>query len=331
MGQSVDFGKRQQALYQGYLPIYLHSLRMDDVLDFDLYAYNGSDMVLFLAARLPLTAATLESLVEYEVRQLYISVENRARYQDYLRTHIADILSNETIDEFTKASIVYDSAREVIRDVFANPTKAEAIRESQEFVASTVMFVLEGQNAFHNMVRVMSFDYSLYTHSVNVCTFALALAHASGIERTQELIELGTGALLHDIGKVRIPESILHKPGPLNDSEWHTIRQHPTWGVELISETDLIPQASYFPSQQHHERNNGSGYPDHLSASDIHIYGKIVAIADAFDAMTTNRVYRPANDSFSTLQIMFDQQVEFDRDLLKMFTRMLGPTSLGDT
>jgi putative nucleotidyltransferase with HDIG domain len=185
--------------------------------------------------------------------------------------------------------------------------------------------VLKGQSAFLNMLRVMSFDYTVFTHSVNVCTFSLALAHAAGIAKTKELITLATGALLHDVGKARISESILHKPGPLDQSEWQIMRRHPQWGVELMSETDLIPQESYIPISQHHERLNGRGYPDGLGHDDIHIYGKIVAIVDAFDAMTTNRVYRAAEGTFSTLKTMSAQEEGFDEPLLRQFIQLMGP------
>jgi putative nucleotidyltransferase with HDIG domain len=212
-----------------------------------------------------------------------------------------------------------------VRDVFADPAKCQHIKESQAFVESTVLYVLKGQNAFLNMLRVMSFDYTVFTHSVNVCTFSLALAHASGIAKTNELIQIATGALLHDVGKARIPESILHKSGPLDQSEWQIMRKHPKWGVELLSETDLIPQESYIPISQHHERRNGNGYPDGLEHDDIHIYGKIVAIADAFDAMTTNRVYRVAEDTFSTLKTMSAPEEGFDEPLLRQFIQLMGP------
>jgi putative nucleotidyltransferase with HDIG domain len=326
MVQSVH---KRRSFLDGYLPIYLHSLRVDNVLDFDLYSFNGQEMVLFLANRFPFTRETLALLAKNNIRRLYISVDSRRQYQRHIQAHIAEILADPSVDGFTKSSIVYDSAVDVVRDVFESPGKGEAIKASQEFVESTVMYVLEGQNAFHNILRVMSFDYSVYTHSVNVSTFALALAHAVGIERTQELIEIGTGALLHDIGKVMIPEAILHKPGPLDESEWSTMRQHPRWGVEIISETDLIPEAAYMPIEQHHERRDGSGYPDGRCGEDIHIYGKIVAIADSFDAMTTNRVYRPAADSFSTLKELFDLKDRFDLRILEQFTRLMGPTTLG--
>jgi len=309
----------------GYLPVFTDILAVDCAFDFDLYLFDGRQMVLYWTAQAPLTAQARGNLLERHQNRLYVPASQRRQYQQYVRAHISHILVDDSVDDFTKSSLVYDSAKELVRDVFNDPAKGEHIRESQAFVESTVQYVLEGRNAFHNMLRIMSFDYTVYTHSVNVCTFALALAHAAGIQQTGKLIELATGALLHDVGKAKVPESILHKSEPLDQSEWQAIRQHPQWGVELMSETDLIPEASYFPIAQHHERRSGRGYPNGLANGEIHIYGRIVAIADAFDAMTTNRVYKAADNTFSTLRTMMDQEDGFDQPLLRQFVNLMGP------
>jgi putative nucleotidyltransferase with HDIG domain len=319
-------GHATQAILELFLPIYVHSLRIDSILDFDLYIYNGRDVVLYRACHLPFTAKTQAALLENNVSRLYVPIDKRRQYQRYIQTHIDKVLADPSVDDFIKSSIVYDSAKELIKDVLSNPTLGENIKSSQAMVESTVLYILEGPNAFHNMLRVMSFDYSVYSHSVNVCTFSLALAHAAGINRTRELVELGTGALLHDVGKTKVSESILNKRGPLDPSEMETVRQHPRWGVELVRETDLIPEVSYLPIKQHHERENHSGYPDGVGSDEIHPYSKILAIADVFDAMTTERVYRSAIGTYPALKTMHAKKDSFDRRFLELFTRLLGPT-----
>jgi len=321
-------GQTTQAILNLFLPIYVHSLRIDSVLDFDLYIYTGRDIALYRACHLPFTAKTQSALLDNNVSRLYVPIDKRHQYQRYIRTHIAKIMTDPSVDDFTKASIVYDSAKELVKDVLSNPTLGENIKSSQAMVESTVLYVLEGQNAFHNMLRVMSFDYSVYSHSVNVCTFSLALAHAAGMDSTRELIELGTGALLHDVGKTKISESILNKRGPLDPPEMETVRQHPRWGVELVRETDLIPEVSYLPIKQHHEREDHSGYPDGVGSNEIHAFSKILAIADVFDAMTTERVYRSAVGTFPALKTMHAEKDSFDQRFLELFTRLLGPTDL---
>jgi putative nucleotidyltransferase with HDIG domain len=171
----------------------------------------------------------------------------------------------------------------------------------------------------------MSFDYSTYTHSINVWALSLALGQQVGIRDPKELKVLGTGALLHDIGKTRIADSILNKMGPLTAAEKNLIRKHPEWGYDIVKDTDLIEPDSYYPIVQHHERENRSGYPRGVAGKEIHFYGKIAAISDVFDAMTTKRVYRSEIDAYPALKIMFADEGAFDSDLLEQFARMLVP------
>jgi len=330
MGRATDILPKSQGILEGFVPVYVHSLRVESVIEFDLYLYNGTNMVLLRASQLPFTVRTLASLEENRVARLYVSIDDRDQYQKYVRKNLNTILTDPKVDDFTKTSIVYDSAKEIVKDVMTDPTHGENIKASQELVESTVLHVLSGENAFHDMLRVMSFDYSLYSHSVNVCAYSLALAQASGCDTTQGLIELGTGALLHDVGKIKVPNEILFKRGPLEPAEFDTVRQHPNWGVELVRETDLIPRRSYLPIKQHHERQDGSGYPDGLALNEIDDFSRIVAIADAFDAMTTERVYCSPIESFSALRTMYDEGPAYDRKLLDSFARLMGPAINGN-
>jgi len=311
-----------------HLPIYLDTLRIDSVLDFDLYIDNGSDVVLYRAAQLPFTERNRRQLLEYRVAMLYVSRLDQRAYQRYLEDNLETIVKDEGIEESVRAGIVYESAKFMVEDIFDRPTLSENIRRGKELVSSTVGFILTANSTLTNLLNVMSFNYSTYTHSVNVCTLSLALAQFIGVKSPRDLRVLGTGALLHDIGKTKIDNSILSKAGPLTETEMDIVRQHPQWGCDLAKETDLIDQESYMPILQHHERENKSGYPNAAGGKYIHLYGKITAIADVFDAMTTQRVYRDAVDAFPALKEMFDDLGAFDRELLGAFTKMLGPTDL---
>jgi len=320
--------QKTETLTGEFFTIYLESLRIDIVLDFDLYIKTGRDIVLYRACSLPFTEATRSALLENNVDRLYVPTYEQHAYQGYIEANIDEVLDDAAISETVKAGIVYDSSTLLVKDIFNNPALGDNIKRSQAMVESTVSFVLKGQNAFHNLLDVMSFNYSTYTHSVNVCTFSLALAQFTGINDTEALNQLGTGALLHDVGKTKIPESVLMKRGSLTESEMEQIRMHPQWGFEIIKRTDLISKASYYPVIQHHEREDRSGYPDGLSASGIHPYSKIVAIADVFDAITTERVYRRAVDTFPALMTMYAERSTFDQQLLEQFTKLMGPTNL---
>lgn len=311
-----------------YLPIYLEALRIDSVIDFDLYLKIGHDLVLYRAADLPFTEKTRATLLDNNIKQLYVPGDERSRYQKYIESNINQIIEDREIPESTKAGIVYDSTKLLVKDVLDNPTLGDNIRRSKELVESSVNFVIKGQDAFHNLLMVMSFDYYTYTHSVNVCTFAVAFARHLGYSDEEFLINLGTGALLHDVGKTKISDRILNKRSRLNPLELELIRKHPQWGVDLIRGTNLVHDSSYYAILQHHERDDQSGYPAGLRGEDIHIFGKITGIADSFDAMTTRRVYQNAVETYPALKALFERENAFDRNLLEQFAVLMGPREM---
>ncbi len=308
-----------------YLAIHLESLRINSILEFDLYIKQAGETILYRAAHLPFTEKNRSNLLENNIKRLYVSNEKFKHFQKYIEANISQIIEDPSVDETAKASIVYDSTKLLVKDVLSNPTLKKNIRRSQAMVESTVSFILKGTRAFHNLLKMMSFDYYTYTHSVNVCTFSLALAQHAGISNIDELYQIGTGALLHDVGKTRISEAILKKETPLTEDEMDLIKKHPEWGYEILKETDVIEEKSYYPILQHHERENGTGYPKCLKGKNIHLYSKITAIADSFDAMTTRRTYRHAMNSFTALRNMFDHGEAYEKTLLRQFARLMGP------
>ncbi|MEE8577819.1 MAG: HD domain-containing phosphohydrolase [candidate division Zixibacteria bacterium] len=313
---------------QKYLPIFLDSLRIDSVLDFDLYIQVNGRLVLYRSADLPFTDRTKAKLVDNKVDRLFITNENRSHYQRYIETNLDKILEDSSVPEEKKAGILYDTSTNLVKDVLANPSFGENIKRSKDLVTNTVGYVLQGREAFLNLLKITSFDYYTYTHSVNVCTFSIALAQQIGINDEESLNELGVGALLHDVGKSRISERILHKHGPLSPIEFEIIKNHPKWGVEVLTETNAIYDSSYYPVLQHHERGDKQGYPEGLSLDEMHQFSKIVAIADSFDAMTTERVYQKAMNTFPAMKILMSLKGAYDDELMRSFIELMGPTGL---
>ena len=315
---------------QQFMPIYLDSLRIDSLLDFDLYLNVNGNLILYRSADLPFNEKTRQKLIDNKVDRLYITSEKRHNYQKYIEQNLDKILDDPQVPETKKAGILYDTSTSLVKDVLANPTLGDNIQRSKDLVANTVGFILKGRDAFLSLMRISSFDYYTYTHSVNVCTFSIALAQQLGFNDEEFLHELGVGALLHDVGKSKVSDRILNKKTPLNQIEFEIMKKHPKWGVDLLTETDLIPATSYYPVLQHHERGDRSGYPSNLSLDEMHIYSKIVAIADSFDAMTTERVYQKAIDTFPALRVMLSLPGAFDEKLLLAFIELMGPHGLAD-
>ncbi len=311
-----------------YLPIYLESLRIDTVLNFDLFIKISNQMILYRSADLPFTVKTLSKLIGNNVGRLYVNDEAKDKYQKYIEDNLSTILVDKEIKPEKKAAILYDTSKSLMKDVLDNPTYGNNIKRSKGLVANTVGYILRGQETFHNLLKISSFDYYTYSHSVNVCTFAIALAQQIGRHDEQYLYDLGIGALLHDIGKSKISERIINKRTALSPLEFELMKKHPNWGVEILSKTDMIEAASYYSVLQHHERGQGSGYPNGLKLNEMHEFSKIVAIVDSFDAMTTDRVYQRAVDTFPALKTMYSAKGDYDNDLLSAFTELMGPSGL---
>jgi putative nucleotidyltransferase with HDIG domain len=163
-------------------------------------------------------------------------------------------------------------------------------------------------------------DPYTFRHSLRTVRLSLLLAHACGVSRP-ELRALSLGALVHDLGKIFIPGEVLHKEGTLNEEEWEAVRRHPSDGARLLLGVSP-PQGVRRVVAEHHERWDGRGYPAGLSGDDIDFNARVVAVADAFDAMTSERPYRPAagfDEAAAELERCAGTQ--FDPDVVLSFLR----------
>lgn len=319
--------QKKTAYKPAFLPIQVESLRVHKVLNFDVYINTGRELVLYRSRQLPFLEKYRQKLVDNKVTHIYIRSEAKAAYQQYIEENLPEILRDPEIPETKKATMLYDTSKALVKDVLSNPTYSDNIRRSQDMVENTVGYILKGRHAFLNLLTITAFDYYTYSHSVNVCTFSVALARQVGITDMQALKDLGTGALLHDVGKSKISERILNKRSPLNNTEIEIIKKHPEWGVDLLHKSNLIGEEAYLPVFGHHERVDGSGYPNGSAGKDQHLYSRIVAVCDIFDALTTQRVYQKAMDTFPALKLMHGLRSALDRTLLREFTVLMGPNT----
>jgi HD-GYP domain-containing protein (c-di-GMP phosphodiesterase class II) len=140
------------------------------------------------------------------------------------------------------------------------------------------------------------------------------------------LTPLGVGLLLHDIGKLAIPPDILRKPGKLTDDEWKAMKSHPMLGVDILKKAEGISPLARAVVRSHHERWNGSGYPEAKSGTDIHQFARIAAAADVFDALTSDRCYRTALQAFEGYNFIIERAgVDFDPEVVDIFKAFVAP------
>jgi HD-GYP domain-containing protein (c-di-GMP phosphodiesterase class II) len=161
----------------------------------------------------------------------------------------------------------------------------------------------------------------------------IGLSRALGIQislSTQEIDMLCLGARFHDIGKIGIPDQVLHKPSRFDQGEWETMKQHPLIGerIVLAIEDEFAPQLAAIV-RHHHEKFDGSGYPDHLQGTDIPLFARIVSLADNYDAMAVSRPYHPARAHHEVMDILSNHgDGKFDPDLLHAFEHIIEQSDM---
>lgn len=243
--------------------------------------YNSAGQVL-LNAGVVLSHKYITHLKKIGVPFLYI--EDNFTDDILIDDIIPDELRYKTIKEI---KTVFQNQTRLGKHSFADTIKVE--RSVQEIVTE----LINNKNAIVNLVDVRSYDDYTYAHSVNVCILAILTGIAMKQSRPV-LYHLGMGALLHDMGKMHVPLEILNKPGKLTEEEFRIMKQHSTFSYQKLTQQEGISSLSARIAYEHHERHDGSGYPNGLKNNEIHILSQITGMVDMFDAITADRVYRKA-------------------------------------
>jgi putative nucleotidyltransferase with HDIG domain len=169
---------------------------------------------------------------------------------------------------------------------------------------------------------IESADSYTFGHCERVAELGVRLGTALGMD-DDALTALRLGAYLHDLGKVRVPHEILNKPGRLTEEEFDVIRRHPEWGIELLATVDF-PWDIKPIIRWHHEKYDGSGYPDRLVGDEIPLAAQVICIVDVYDALTTTRSYRPAMATTEALARMEETRHWWRPDVFEQFHRLMG-------
>lgn len=185
-------------------------------------------------------------------------------------------------------------------------------------------------NVFDMLHNIEDYDDSTYSHSLNVALISNAIGQWMGYKE-QDLEVLTLAGLLHDIGKLMVPEDILKKPEKLTDEEFQLIKLHPIMGYDLVKNEDIDPRIKEV-ILKHHERCDGTGYPSMLTGESINDFAKIVAIADIYDAMTSKRIYRGAHCPFEVIRLFEDEGFQkYDAKILLNFLERIGQSYINNT
>lgn len=285
-----------------------------------------------------------DSITEKELRdlkrkyfQLYVSEDQRNAY-------LSSLVDNPDVEDEKKVEVVKDSAVKYLGKVFDEDREfttellEEAIEGCKESVEQMVSVVQDYEiSDLRKLIGNLSFhDFYTFDHSVNVSMYAVIIFKALKPEASDsEMTLAGLSGMLHDIGKIKMPTDLINKAGKLDDEEFSIIKSHPGYGKELIEQQncdcegidfDIIKRVVY----EHHENFNGTGYPNKVEGKDIHIFARIVAIADFFDAITTKRSYHEVLSTPDALAVMARTKgKKLDPNIFDTFTKTVHSFGTG--
>ena len=234
-------------------------------------------------------------------------------------------------EEIEEARETRKEAEIVIKDLMQDVRLGRSIDKDKVYdtVGKIIDSVFKNKDAITSLTRLKNFDHYTFTHSINVCTLSIALGRWVSLEK-EDIHSLGVGALLHDVGKMLIPEVLLNKRGSYTDDEFRQMQQHPVLGADFLSGTRALGDGSMQVVLQHHERHNGSGYPAELAGDKIHLFACIAGIADVYDAMTSDRVYRSMIAPNEVLKLLYvNRETEFGPGLVEKFIQCIGIYPIG--
>ncbi|WP_111643067.1 HD-GYP domain-containing protein [Marinimicrobium alkaliphilum] len=229
-------------------------------------------------------------------------------------------------EEHRQALGVYRTARKLTRSLL-DEARLRGVIDTQgakETVRSCVDSILRNPDALIWMTRIRSEDEYTAEHCLNVCILAIAFGRHLGLSE-DALEELGLCGLLHDVGKMRVPTEILNKRGSLTPKELKTMRAHTVFGRNLLMASPGVYRGAIDVAHNHHEQMDGKGYPRGLAATGISEYTRIVAIVDAYDAMTADRCYASARPTTDALKVLYQARgTQFDEALTLAFLKCVG-------
>jgi len=234
-------------------------------------------------------------------------------------------------DEMQRAVNIRRQAVGLVRTVMqdARLGKAVELDNVSPVVQNITESILRNSGALLGLLRIKTKDDYTFLHSVSVCTLLVAFCRSRGMD-DETIYQAGIGGLLHDTGKALVPDHILNKAGRLTDEEFAIIRKHPRDGYEILRQTPEIGQIPLDITLHHHERRDGSGYPDRQAEGQISELAQMAAIVDVYDAITSDRCYHKGMPAADALRKIYEwSKFHFSPSLTQEFMRCVGIYPVG--
>ncbi len=308
-----------------FLPISVATLLPAKSVGLDLFQreQDSDRLVLYRGAQYPLASEDLDRLRGRGVHLLYIKKDAGLRYQTYLRRLLDPENSSHQVTSQLRAGALNEVVLDILRCTFVNRDLDQSVAEIEKVSVLTADVIMRDEFAASDLFRVLHHDYATFTHSTNVAFYSAMLAAALGYNK-DEVEQIITGGLLHDLGKLEIDDRILNKPGKLDEFEFRQVKRHPGIGFRRLAKRTDLNEGQLMMVYQHHERCDGSGYPVGCLANEIHPWAKICAVVDVYEALTSQRPYRKPLSRMKAVDVLDREgSASFDLEVLECWKSII--------
>jgi len=301
--------------------------------DFNIYLQRSNGSMVLYSQPQKFSEKHRQNLIDNNITKLFIENNESITYDEFVKKNLPQLIMDDNVSADDKANIIYTHSTEMIKSAIfkeSHGVPLDTQKQLLNLVDYVFDFLVNHKGGLESFSKLIATHYAEYIHSVNVMVYAMAFL-IFYYNKTDQKLPLkstlryfGLGALLHDVGKLKISSCILNKPGRLNKEENEEIKKHVVYGVDLCQSLNL-DELTIHIILFHHEKKDGSGYP--MGTTNIPFYPQIVTICDIYDAMTCNRPYRARKFTpFETLKTLRKdaEKNKINPELFKHFVEMIS-------
>lgn len=280
-----------------FVPISLESIEPVIFPDVALYIKTGGNYVLYKNNGRDFSTHDHERLSKHGVEFVFVSKNDMDIITSYMEEAAERLLKGDTLNAKAKGKMIYQTSINFVDDIYNNPEKTSDLKRTKRLIENLMLYLSDEPDAINSLETVMLHNYHTFVHSLQVASLSLLMHSEAYSLSRDEMLDVGTGAILHDFGKIFVPQEILNKNGKLNETEIDILRRHPEEGFVYLQSKGVLSQVALSIVRSHHERCDGSGYPLGLECRDIPRSAQVTGVADVYCTLTTdhhgNRIMPP--------------------------------------
>ena len=287
-----------------FVPIALESIEPIIFPDVALYIKTGGNYVLYKSHGRDFGDHDHDRLANSGVEFVYVSQDDMEVITSYMEASAERLLRSDILNARAKGKMIYQTSINFVNDIFNNPEKTGDLDRTKRLIGNLMLYLSENPAAISSLETVMSHNYHTFVHSLQVASLVLLMHSETYSLSRDEMLDVGTGAILHDFGKIFVPQEILNKSGKLSDEEIQALKCHPEEGYAYLQKKWVLSPVALTIVRLHHERCDGSGYPLGLVSRDIPRSAQITGVADVYCSLTTDSNGNKIMPPYMAVQLM---------------------------